>query len=500
MGQPTEPIEFGCEPAALGEKFEHSQPATNSVDPKIIRALSSICDTSVDSLDTAQHGRDWWPLPMHWSLAGVIPRRPSAVCRPTSTQQVSEIVRICAANDIALTVSGGRSGVCGAAIPIFGGVVLDTTAMSGICEVDVESGIVEVLPGTFGPEFEDELRNRHRLTVGHFPQSFEISTVGGWVACRGAGQFSTRYGKIEDMVVALEIVLADGSIIITGGAPASAVGPDLTSIFVGSEGTLGVVTRVWLRAHPLPQHEHRAAYSFKTFDDGINACRDIIRAGVTPAVLRLYDQFESARSHGADGTLCTLLVLDTGDKIVIQATMSVVESAVRRYGAIDGKVELVDQWLAHRNDTSALQALTRKGYIVDTMEVAAPWSKLPAIVDAVRTALLKIPGTRAATCHLSHSYLDGACLYFTFAAEAESEKLESLYVALWDAAQRSAISAGSNISHHHGIGISRGRFMAESLGGAFEVLRTMKSALDPLDILNPGKLGLPSRRGNVVWP
>lgn len=500
MGQPTEPIEFGTEPTDLTEQFNGSGTTTNSVNADVIEALTLVCETSVNSSDIAQHGRDWWPLAMHWSLAGVIPRRPATVCRPNSTQQVVEIVRICAEHDVPLTVSGGRSGVCGAAIPLYGGVVLDTTSMTGICNVDRESGIVEVLPGTFGPELEDELRTQHQLTVGHFPQSFDISTVGGWVACRGAGQFSTRYGKIEDMVVALEVVLANGSIITTGGAPASATGPDLTSIFVGSEGTLGIVTRIWLRARPLPQHERRAAYSFTSFNDGISACRDVVRAGATPAVLRLYDKQESARSHGTDGSTCTLLVLDEGDEVLVDATMRITDETVRNHGGAASDVELVERWMHHRNDTSGLQVFTRKGYIVDTMEVSAPWSKLPTIVGNVRSALLEIPGTRAATCHLSHSYMDGACLYFTFAAEVDKDQLDARYVALWNAAQRAAIAAGSNISHHHGIGINRGRFMAESLGGAFDVLIALKSALDPLDILNPGKLGLPTRRGNVVWP
>ncbi len=500
MGKATEPIEFGAEPADLIEKFGNSGETSNSDAAAFIEELASVCATSTLSADTAQHGRDWWPITMHWSLAGVVPRRPIAVCRPTSAEQVSEVVQICAAHDVPLTVSGGRSGVSGAAIPIFGGVVVDTTSMSGICSVDSVSGIVDVLPGTFGPELENELGTNHQLTVGHFPQSFDISTVGGWVACRGAGQFSTRYGKIEEMVVGLEVVLADGSIITTGGAPAAAVGPDITSLFIGSEGTMGIITRVLLRAHPLPSHERRSAYSFKSFVDGINACRDIIRAGATPAVLRLYDSFESARSHGADGTTCTLLVLDAGDETLTEATMRIVDDVAHRQGASDGKAELVENWMRHRNDTSALQALTRRGFIVDTMEVSAPWSKLPEIVDKVRSALLEIPGTRAATCHLSHSYIDGACLYFTFAAEIEPAKIDSHYVALWDAAQRAAIGAGSNLSHHHGIGINRGRFMAESLGGAFGVLKTLKSALDPGDILNPGKLGLPTRRGNAVWP
>lgn len=500
MGQPTEPIEFGTEPVLLTERFGGPGTTTDSVNADVTNALTLVCETSTDSLDIAQHGRDWWPLAMHWSLDGVIPRRPSAVCRPQSTQQVVEIVRICAEHDVPLTASGGRSGVCGATIPLYGGVVLDTTSMTGICSVDRESGIVEVLPGTFGPELEDELRTRHQLTVGHFPQSFDISTVGGWVASRGAGQFSTRYGKIEDMVVALEVVLANGSVITTGGAPAAATGPDLTSIFVGSEGTLGIVTRIWLRAHPLPQHERRSAYSFTSFDDGINACRDAIRAGATPAVLRLYDKHESARSHGTDGNTCILLVLDAGDEALVEATMRIVDTAALSHGAIDGDIELVEKWMQHRNDTSGLQTFTRKGYIVDTMEVSAPWSKLCTIVENVRSALFQIPGTLAATCHLSHSYLDGACLYFTFAAQVEHNQLDARYVALWDAAQGAAIAAGSNISHHHGIGINRGRFMSKSLGDAFNVLTALKSALDPGDIMNPGKLGLPTHRGIVVWP
>lgn len=348
MRQPTEPIEFGTDPTNLTERFDGPDIATVSVIAAVIDALTLVCETSVDPIDTAQHSRDWWPLAMHWSLAGVIPRRPVAVCRPRSTRQVVEIIRICAEHDVPLTVSGGRSGVCGAAIPQYGGVVLDTTSMTGICSVDGESGIVEVLPGTFGPEFEDELRDQHQLTVGHFPQSFDISTIGGWVACRGAGQFSTRYGKIEDMVVALEVVLANGSIITTGGAPASAMGPDLTSIFVGSEGTLGIITRIWLRAHRLPHHERRAAYSFPSFNDGIITCRDVIRAGATPAVLRLYDSYESARSHGTDGSTCTLLVLDAGDAVLIDATMRIVDTAARSHGAIESDVDLVEKWMHHR--------------------------------------------------------------------------------------------------------------------------------------------------------
>jgi alkyldihydroxyacetonephosphate synthase len=318
------------------------------------------------------------------------------------------------------------------------------------------------------------------------------------VACRGAGQYSTRYGKIDDMVAGLEVVLASGDVVRTGVAPAAATGPDLARLFVGAEGTLGIITRVWLRTHPLPAVERRAAWWFASFAEGIEACRRILRRGATPAVLRLYDEVESQRGQDGDGREHALLVLDEGDPALVEATMAIVaeECATAR----PGDVALLDRWLAHRNDTSALQALTRKGFVVDTMEIAAPWNRLPAIFDAARAALLAVPHARVASCHLSHSYSDGACLYFTFAATPPPEAVESTYVALWDAGQRAVLAAGGNLSHHHGVGVNRARFMPEALGSQLAVLQSVKDALDPHGILNPGKLGLRHPFGEVRWP
>lgn len=493
MRHPVPPIEL----TGTGERLDTP---TVPVPEGLLADLGAICPVDTDPVATAEVSRDWWPLALHWSLAGQVPRRAAAVCRPASTEDVAAILAACHAAGVPVTAAGGRSGVCGASVPVHGGVVLDLTGLAGVVAVDATSMVCEALPGTFGPDLEDHLR-ACGLTVGHYPQSFELATVGGWVACRGAGQYSTRYGKVEDLVVGLEVVLADGTVVRTGGAPRAAAGPDLTQLFVGSEGTLGVVTRVWLRCRPAPPAELRAAYAFASFADGIDACRRILQRGATPAVLRLYDEPESQRGQGGDGSQCVLLVLDEGDPELIGAGMRIVhEECTTTPGCTDWPVEAVERWMHHRNDTSALQALTRKGYVVDTMEIAAPWSRLAEIFDATRSALLAVPGARTATCHLSHSYVDGACLYFTFAATPPPDQVDATYVALWDAGTRAVLAHGGNLSHHHGVGLNRSRFAAEALGPAHRVLAALKQALDPRGILNPGKLGLPSPFGPATWP
>jgi len=470
-----------------------------------IAQLSAMCPVDTDVDRVADAGRDWWPISMHWALRGEVPAIASVIVKPRTTQETSRVLSYCNEHGIAVTAAAGRSGVCGASIPLFGGVILDMTSMAGVVSIDATSNIVEVLPGTFGPPLEDELASAG-LTLGHFPQSFAISTVGGWVACRGAGQMSTRYGKIEDMVCGLEVVLASGSVVRFGATPRAASGPDLQGVFVGSEGTLGIITRVWLRCHPLPGREERCAYRFADFASGIDACRRIVQRGGTPAVLRLYDAIETQRSHGGDGATCALLVLDQADPASVGATMSIVhEECLATDGCHPISKDVVDRWMEHRNDTSALQALTRKGFVVDTMEVAAPWANLTRIHADVRSAFLEVEHARAASCHLSHSYSDGACLYFSFAATPPSDALESTYVALWDAGSRAALAAGANLSHHHGIGLNRARFVAEALGSGLGVLQALKSTLDPKGILNPGKMGLVNSAFDVAigqgqWP
>jgi alkyldihydroxyacetonephosphate synthase len=456
-----------------------------------------------DVLDDA--GRDWWPLSAVWATEGLVPARPAAVARPSDADGVAATIRLAAEHGVPLTPAAGRSGVCGGAVPVAGGVALDLTGLAGIVDVDDTSLHVRVRPGTFGDDLERGLAD-HGVTLGHWPQSMAISTVGGWLACRSAGQYSTRYGKIEDMVVGLEVVDGRGRRFRTGGHPRAATGPDLTQVFVGSEGTLGVITEATLRVRPRPSGSGWAAYGFPSFADGLDACRRALRRGATPAVLRLYDQAESTRQFSGDhfdGEGCLLLVLDEGDPESVEPTLALVDQECRRSpGAVGRDRRLVARWLEHRNDVSALGMVVQAGLVVDTIEVAGSWSVLPRLYDDVTAAIGAVPGTLAATGHCSHAYLDGGCLYFTFAGAPGGDRADKdrYYRAAFDAAMSATLAVGGAVSHHHGIGLLRGPWMAPALGEeAFAVLADLKAALDPAGVLNPGKLGLPSPFVPAGW-
>ena len=513
---PTPVTPVDADPGAVTERLGGPRVPVGEA---LVARLRDVCaEVAVAPADRMEAGRDWWPIAIRWATTGAVPAMPGVVARPADAAQAAAVLAACHEARVPVTPMAGRSGVCGSSVPVFGGVALDMCGLAGIAEVDTTSLVVSARAGTFGPDLEDALRPEG-VTVGHWPQSMALSTVGGWVACRGAGQYSTRYGKIEDMVVGLEVALADGRMLRTGGTgPRAALGPDLTQLFVGSEGVLGVVTEAQLRLHPLAPAEDRRAYGFASMAAGLDVCRRVLRRGATPAVLRLYDEVESARNFQV-ADRCALIVLDEADQGLLDATMAVLDDEAAAGGGEPLPVALVEQWLGHRNDVSALAPLYRAGIVVDTMEIAGPWRALPAVYEASVGALRAMEGTLAASAHESHAYVDGACLYFTFAgrdpaaggadavgADGGAERAradawaEAYYRGAWDTVMGIVAQSGCAISHHHGVGLNRARFLPGALGGAFDVLRAVKDALDPRGILNPGKLGLPSPFGEPAWP
>jgi alkyldihydroxyacetonephosphate synthase len=497
-GAPTPPIELAGGAASATARLGA---ARADIPDDLVERLAKACAAvTTDPAALAEASRDWWPGAMTWATEGQVAGLASAVARPSSVEEVSAVLALCHEARVPVTAAAGRSGVCGASVPVHGGVVLDMTGLAGIVSVDETSLVLDVRAGTFGDVLEAGLRADHGATLGHWPQSVALSTVGGWLACRSAGQMSGRYGKIEDIVLGLDVVLADGTAITTGGWPRGAVGPDLTQLFVGSEGTLGVITGARLRLHPAPADEQRSAWLLDSFADGLDVMRRVVQRGATPAVMRLYDPTEADRTYHT-GSDALLLVLDEGDPALVAATLALVaeESGAGARPARPGDLAHVAHWLEHRNDVSALEALISRGYTVDTMDVSGSWADLPAIYAATVEALSGVEGTLAAGAHQSHSYPSGGCLYFTFAGQVAPEARDAYYRGLWDAGQRAVLAHGGSLSHHHGVGLNRARFAREALGGAFDVLAATKAALDPRGILNPAKLGLPSPWGEVGW-
>lgn len=433
-------------------------------------------------------GGAWWPI----VRAGALTLEPaSAVALPESVDEVETILAICARARIPVTPVGGDSSVCGQSVPVAGGLVLDLTRLDRVLDLDEESLTVTVEPGLYGHRLEAWLRDRG-YTLGHFPQSIELSTVGGWLACRSAGQYSTRYGKIEEIVLGFDVALANGGSLSFPPVPADATGPDLRRLFLGSEGTLGVFTRATLRIRPLPPAEERAAYAFASFAEGLDAMRRVLRRGARPAVVRLYDEQESARLFDEESAL--LLVLAEGEVDEVAWESAVVRDECGR----ERDPALVGRWLEHRNDVSAFDHAVAAGLVVDTIELAALWRDVPRVYEDVRAAVGGVPGTLAVTAHCSHAYTSGACLYFTFAG-APAEGAAAFYHAAWDA----ALGAGAALSHHHGVGLVRAQSFAERLGRpGLSLLQAVKDELDPVGILNPGKLALRDRLGigDAPWP
>ncbi|MBW2313040.1 MAG: FAD-binding oxidoreductase [Deltaproteobacteria bacterium] len=445
----------------------------------------------VDEATRDAHRRDWWVLSELQDLQGRGPERPLAVVEPQSVEEVSRTLTICREARTHVVTYGGGSGVCGGIRSEAGDVILSTAGLSGLVDVDDHNLTATFRAGTNGLAAEEEIQS-HGLTIGHWPQSIGLASVGGLVATRSAGQFSTAYGNIEDMILDLEVVLPDGQVLRTRRTPRASAGPDLRHLFLGSEGTLGVITEATFSLRPLPEASRGQAFHFTDLDAGVEGIRRILRDGFRPAVVRLYDAKESGRNFPDDcpDGRSFLILLHEGPEELVAAQIAGVAKRCAEIGGTEANAATVDHWLGERNNVPGFDVFLEKGIILDTIEIASTWEHVAPIYRAAIAGLEKVDGILSASAHTSHAYRSGTNLYFTFLARpAEREAMEATYHACWRSVLDAVVAGGGGIAHHHGIGRVRSGRLVEEVGPVgIDLLRTVKRALDPDDLLNPGAL------------
>jgi alkyldihydroxyacetonephosphate synthase len=485
-----------------------------------LRDVAPGLEASRRHVDLAASARDAWPRHLVAEASAPTPRpEPELLVWPERVEQLSQLVEFARAHGATLVPYGAGSGVCGAVSPSGRCIVVDTKRLTRF-RVLPDEGVVEVQAGLLGVDLEAALA-RQGYTAGHFPSSLLCSTVGGWIAARGAGQCSSRYGKIEDMVESAHCVLGRGEQVTLRRRPG---GPNPLALMIGSEGTLGFVSSARLRLHPAPRHRVFAAFRLPTFALGAEAMRAIMQAGLRPEVLRLYDPLDSyllgrgkvaadqdasPRSSGlpsggllrtalgsprlVNGAIelfehffsasATLVAIFEGESA--RDDYARAERLLRPLSAVSLGEKPARAWLAHRYAVSYRQSkVFQQGAFNDTLEVAAPWARLAEVYRAVRAQA----GRHALVlAHLSHAYPDGCSIYFTFVATRAGAAL-SRYDALLDAALGAALGEGATLSHHHGVGTSKAHFLDAELGGGVATLRRLLTAWDPHGLFSPRAL------------
>lgn len=493
-----------------------------------LKELLGEAQVSVRDDDLIAYSRDAWPGTTIKFQQGKIEHLPDAVVWPSNRDDVVKVVHFANENLIPLIPFGGGSGVCGGTYPVNGGIIVDLKKLEKIIKIDDKSLTLTAESGIIGERLERAL-NEKGFTLGHFPSSIYCSTLGGWLATRSAGQLSTKYGKIEDMVLSLEVVLPDGKVLETRSSPRSAAGPNLTQLFVGSEGVLGIITRATLKIWRLPQKRAFAGILFDSVEKGLETIRQTLQKGIYPAVVRLYDELDtfmiaedktkqtSSNKQLSDDNLkkeifhraerffishpeiikllspllprkCLLILGFEGEEEVVELERRIAKTVAGENGGRDLGEEPGRRWWETRYRVSyGLSPVFYIGGFADTIEVATTWDNVLNLYYSMKTAM---EAHALVLAHFSHAYREGCSIYFTFACSASDEKKEELYNRVLKNALDACVSAGGTISHHHGIGYSKQRWLKLEHTGGLEILKNLKKQLDPNNIMNPGKLGL----------
>ncbi len=461
----------------------------NELRARLEKELGDRVRTDPETLSAHRH--DQWLLSDLLDIQGRPAPSPLAVVEARSTDDVQRTLRLCRELRLPVVPFGGGSGVCGAIHASERTVVLSTRSLEGLVALDDTNLTATFRAGTLGIDAE-RLVQEAGLSIGHWPQSIEVSTVGGWVATRAAGQYSTAYGNIEDLLFALEVVLADGSLLRTRATPRAAAGPDLRQLFLGSEGSLGVVTEVTFSLRPLPEASQGQAFHFARLEDGFESIRKLMRVGWRPPVVRLYDAPESQRNFQA---FCPegrhlLILLHEGPAGAVSAQLEGVAAICRDHGGGESDPASVGHWLEERNRVPSLRELLERGIVADTIEVACTWDRVGRLYEEATRSLAGVTDVLVASAHSSHSYRSGTNLYITFAVRPQDPKhMAQSYRDCWERTMKATLSVGGGISHHHGIGRVRRDWLPDELGETgVRILRALKRALDPDQLLNPGAL------------
>jgi alkyldihydroxyacetonephosphate synthase len=454
--------------------------------------------------------------------AGVLPNSPDAVLYPGAEGELVAVLAWAADRDIAIIPFGGGSSVLGGVEPEPGDrptITLDMARLDRLVSLDRTSRTARVQAGATGPEVE-ALLNAEGFTLGHFPQSFEFSTLGGWIATRAAGQTSTGYGKIEDMTQAVRMVAPTG-IVETKNTPATATGPSLLEVLVGSEGTYGVITEAELRVRPHPAVQDYRGFLFHGLEDGVEALRDLAQHGPRPTIARLSDADETAgfammahehqglrqwvdralegylgrSGHSLTGGSCFLVLGYDGERGAMKELWKRAGVTCRDHDGFPLGRAAGESWKRERFAHPYLRdTLLGVGVMVDTLETATSWANLlhlyGEMTSAVRAAIRATGGGPGyVMTHVSHMYEWGASLYTTFLGRQVPGHEVEQWRAVKQAATDAILAAGGTLSHHHGIGRDHAPWLAQEVGPlGMTVLRALKTALDPVGIMNPGVL------------
>jgi alkyldihydroxyacetonephosphate synthase len=460
--------------------------------------LASVPGATTDPAELARCARDWSWASLYAAQDGGGPA-PDVVVRATSDEDVAAALRSAAEHGVPVVPRGGGSGVMGAAVPYEGGVVVDVGAMNRVIEIDEHSMTATVEAGLNGREFE-RLLNERGLSFPHYPASAEWASVGGYVAARGSGVLSSRYGKIEDQVLSLRVVMPTGEIVDTVPVPRHAVGPEVTQLFVGSEGTLGIITRVTVKIMPVPAHRRFEAVAMPSLEAGVDALRTVMQRGVRPAVIRFYDAEASSASLakvvGRPLEEPVALLMFEGEREVADAEAEVTLRLLTGAGGALLDPEVCRTWWERRYDFYHPPHYPTLPSMWGTIDAVAPYGTILDVYHAIRSALepFEPTGLRLRT-HFSHWYEWGTMVYPRFVIPDVSEHPDpvALYKEIWRAGVEAILDAGGVINDHHGVGATLAPYLERQWGApAYATLLRIKRALDPANVMNPGKLGFPA--------